>query len=370
VPADTTGPAGNRTEPAPGPPAAGGRSDYAELSRTVKQAGLLRRRPGYYSLKIAANLLLLAAGWSVFAVLGRSWWQLLVAVFLGIMFTQSGFIGHDAGHRQISGSKRTNDLIGRIHGNLLIGLSYGWWIAKHNRHHAHPNQAGRDPDIAGRAIAFTTDQARARRGAGAWLARHQSLLFFPMLLLEGLNLHVAGVRALLGRRGTKAKLAEAGLLAAHLGGYLAAVFLVLSPLQAVAFIAVHQGLFGIYMGSSFAPNHKGMPILGPAEKVDFLRRQVLTSRNIRGSWLTDFAFGGLNYQIEHHLFPSMPRPALRHAQAPVQAFCAERGIPYCETGLLASYAQVLRHLRTAGRPLRRSPPTNYARTRPRLKTPC
>ena len=114
------------------------------------------------------NLLLLAAGWTAFALLGRSWWQMLVAVFLGIMFTQTGFIGHDAGHRQISGSRRIDSLIGRIHGNLLIGLSYGWWISKHNRHHAHPNQAGRDPDIAGSVnsspSASTGCQTRARHG--------------------------------------------------------------------------------------------------------------------------------------------------------------------------------------------------------------
>jgi fatty acid desaturase len=135
---------------------------------------------------------------------------------------------------------------------------------------------------------------------------------------------------------------------AVLGGYLTAVVVVLSPLQAVVFLIVQQGLFGVYLGSSFAPNHKGMPVIGRDEKVDFLRRQVLTSRNIRGSLLTDLALGGLNYQIEHHLFPSMPRPNLRHAQAPVRAFCAQRGIPYSETGLLASYAQVLRHLHTTG----------------------
>ena len=349
--ADDTGlAASHHPGPVPGLPAVVAGSDYAELSRTIKQAGLLRRRPAYYSTKIALNLLLLAGGWTVFAMLGRSWWQLLVAVFLAVMFTQTGFIGHDAGHRQISGSKRTDDLIGRIHGNLLIGLSYGWWISKHNRHHAHPNQIGRDPDIAGRAIAFTAGQSRGRHGAGAWLARSQSWLFFPMLLLEGLNLHAAGVRALLGHRHTKVKVAEAGLLAAHMGGYLAAVFLVLSPGQAAAFLAVQQGLFGIYMGASFAPNHKGMPVLGEDEKLDFLRRQVLTSRNIRGGRLTDLALGGLNYQIEHHLFPSMPRPSLRRARAPVRAFCASRNIPYCETGLLASYAQVLRHLHLVGRP--------------------
>jgi fatty acid desaturase len=324
-------------------------SDYARLSRSVRAAGLLRRRPGYYSVKIAVNLVLLAAGWTVFFLLGSSWWQLLVAVFLAVMFTQTGFIGHDAGHRQIARSKRTNDLIGRIHGNLLIGLSYGWWTAKHTRHHAHPNQMSRDPDIGGRAIAFTTDQARARRGIGSWLAGYQAWLFFPMLLLEGFHLHAAGVGSLLGRRsGTTVKLVDGALLAAHLTGYLAAVLIVLSPVQAVAFILVQQGLFGVYLGCSFAPNHKGMPMLGEEEKIDFLRRQVITSRNIRGGWLVDFALGGLNYQIEHHLFPSMPRPSLRHAQEPVRAFCEQHGIAYREVGVFTSYAQVLRHLHTVG----------------------
>ena len=160
-------------------------SDFSVLSRQVRRAGLLNRRPLYYTVKIGLNLLLLAAGWTIFALIGRSWWQLLVAVFLAVMFTQTAFVGHDAGHHQISGSKRVNVLIGRLHGNLLVGFSYGWWISKHNRHHAHPNQVGRDPDIGGRALALTdlhARDARARIGAGAWLRRHQALLFFPMLL--------------------------------------------------------------------------------------------------------------------------------------------------------------------------------------------
>jgi fatty acid desaturase len=331
---------------------AGPGSDYAQLSRLVRSAGLLRRRRGYYIVKIGVNLLLLFGGWAVFFLLGRSWWQMLVAVFLGVMFTQTGFIGHDAGHRQISGSKRADDLIGRIHGNLLIGLSYGWWTSKHNRHHSHPNQVGRDPDIGGRAVAFTPEQARARGGLGRWLAGYQAWLFFPMLLLEGLHLHVAGVKTLLGRQGTTVKVVEGTLLAAHIIGYLVAVFLVLSPVQAVAFLLIQQGVFGIYLGCSFAPNHKGMAMFGEDEKVDFLRRQVISSRNIHGNWFTDFALGGLNYQIEHHLFPSMPRPSLRRAQAPVRAFCEQYGIAYHETGLVDSYVQVLRHLNTVGGPLR------------------
>jgi fatty acid desaturase len=325
-------------------------SEFAELSRLVLGAGLLRRRPGYYSIKIALNLALLAAGWTAFALLGRSWWQLVVAVFLAVMTTQTAFLGHDAGHRQVARSRRANELVGRVLGNLLTGLSYSWWTSKHNRHHAHPNQLGRDPDIDSKALTFTAGQTLERGRIGTWFARYQAWLFFPMLALEGLNLHVASLKEAAVRRGGRAPATEAILLAVHHVGYVAGLLVVLGPVQGLAFLAVQQGLFGIYMGCSFAPNHKGMPVLEPGQKLDFLRGQVLTSRNIRGSWLTDFALGGLNYQIEHHLFPSMPRPALPHAQRIIREFCVSRGVPYAETSLLDSYSQVLRCLADAGRP--------------------
>ena len=142
---------------------------------------------------------------------------------------------------------------------------------------------------------------------------------------------------------------------AHFVGYLALVVLVLSPVKAIVFIGVQQALFGLYLGCSFAPNHKGMAILAADDHSDFLRRQVLTSRNVRGGWLVDYALGGLNYQIEHHLFPSMPRPNLRRAQPLVREFCGQHGLTYCETGLIDSYAQALRHLHAVGRTPR--PPT-------------
>jgi fatty acid desaturase len=291
----------------------------------------------------------LALGWTVFALLGPSWWQLVVAAFLAIMFVQLGFLGHDAGHRQVFRSGRHNDLLGLVCANLLIGLSYSWWIEKHNRHHANPNHVGRDPDIVAGGVVFTRAQARARRShVGCWLARHQAALFFPMLLLEGVALRIAGIRALHARPHDHTRRVESVLLSAHIVGYLAAVFLVLPVAQALAFIAVQQGLFGVYLGCSFAPAHKGMPILGPGEKLDFLRRQVLTSRNIRGGPWVDLAMGGLNYQIEHHLFPSMPSPTLRRAQPLIRAFCLRHDLPYQESTVTGSFVKVLRYLREVG----------------------
>ena len=332
------------------PPEARG-SEYAQLSRQIKQAGLLERRPAYYVAKIAATASLLAAGWVVFVLVGNSWWQLAVAAFLAVMFTQVGFLGHDAGHRQIFGSRRANYVLGVLHGNLGIGLSYGWWVNKHNKHHAHPNTEGADPDIMLGALAFSETQARTSRAAARLVYRYQAYLFFPMLLGEAISLHTSSIRALTSRTSRHRPL-ETALLAAHTVGYLAVVFLVLSPVKAMVFILVQQGLFGLYLGSSFAPNHKGMPVLEAGDRTDFLRRQVLTSRNVRGGWLTDFALGGLNYQIEHHLFPSMPRPNLRRSKAMIETFCQQRDLPYCESSLVGSYTQALRYLNTVGRLVR------------------
>jgi fatty acid desaturase len=325
--------------------------EYTQLSRQIKQAGLLDRRRGWYVARIGLNLALLAAGWVAFAVLGDSWWQLVTAAYLAVVFTQLAFVGHDAGHRQLFRSRRANDLVGFFHANLLVGVSFGWWVPKHNAHHTNPNHEDLDPDISITALAFTADQANAKSGLVRLIARYQAWLFFPLLLLEAAHLHLASIKAILRGSG-RTNTVEGLLLLAHAAGYLTALVWVLSPAQAVAFVVVQQGLFGLYLGCAFAPNHKGMPTLSKADQLDFLRRQVLTSRNVVGSRLVDFVLGGLNYQIEHHLFPNMPRPNLRRAQPLIRAFCQHHGLPYTEASLFGSYAEAVRHLHAVGAPLR------------------
>jgi fatty acid desaturase len=326
-------------------------SEYTQLSRQIKQAGLLDRRRGWYAAKTGVNLALLLAGWAGFAIVGASWWQLVTAAYLAVVFTQIAFVGHDAGHRQLFRSRRANDLVGLVHANLLVGVSFDWWVAKHNRHHSNPNHEELDPDISITALAFTADQAKSKYGLVRLIARYQGFLLFPLLLLEAAHLHLASIKAIVTGRG-RAVAVEGLLLLVHVAAYTAAVLLVLTPLQAVAFILVQQGLFGLYLGCSFAPNHKGMPTLSDEEELDFLHRQVLTSRNVRGSRLVDFLLGGLNYQIEHHLFPNMPRPNLRRAQPLIRGFCQEHDIDYSEATLFGSYAQAVRHLHAVGEPLR------------------
>ncbi len=141
---------------------------------------------------------------------------------------------------------------------------------------------------------------------------------------------------------------EGSLLVARFAIYLTVVFWFLPFGMACAFLGVQLAVFGVMMGASFAPNHKGMPTIAHDAKVDFFSRQVRTSRNIRGGWWVSFLMGGLNFQVEHHLFPSMPRPALRQARLLVREHCDTLDVPYTETTLLRSYGIVVRYLNRVG----------------------
>jgi fatty acid desaturase len=332
-------------------------SDYAVLIKTVRGAGLLDRRPLSYTIRGLLTLGFYAATCVVVVWVGNSWYQLITAAVFGLAWGQVAFLGHDAGHQAIFASRRLNDVLGRTLGNLLIGLSFGWWVDKHNRHHANPNHEDHDPDIGDGVLAFTTTQAAKRTGPlSRFVARRQAWLFFPLLTFEGVSLHIDSVVAVTtgksrSARGGSRRYETIGLIV-HAVFYFAFLLLVMSPEKAVAFAALHQAVWGLYMGSTFAPNHKGMAIIAPGENVDYLRRQVLTSRNVRGGVITDFVLGGLNYQIEHHLFPNMPRASLRHAQPIVRAHCEALGVPYCETSLIGSYRAALTHLNAMGEPLR------------------
>jgi fatty acid desaturase len=268
---------------------------------------------------------------------------------LAVAYAQVALVAHDLAHRQVFRTNRPSALAGRIAGNVGIGMSYGYWMDKHTKHHNNPNHDDLDPDVAPEVLIWATESAWGRRGLKAFITRHQAGMFFPLLTLLGIDLRVSSVKALL--HGTmKNRGIEAGLLIAHAVFYLGALLLVLSPLQALVFFVVHQALFGVYLGMTFAPNHKGMP--HPTGTEDYLRKQVVTSRNVRGGWLTNAALGGLNYQIEHHLFPAMPSPNLSKAQPIVQRYCAEVGVSYEQTSLIESYRQALRHLHEVGAPLR------------------
>ena len=327
-----------------------GTSDFTELAASVRAAGLLRRRYGYYWIRLVLVPIVVAAAIVAFIAIGDSWWQLAMAAAFGVIFTQVAFLGHDAAHRQIFLSNRWNDWISLIIGDLFVGMSYGWWRHKHTRHHANPNKMGADPDIELPVVSFTPEQAARRRNVlTRWVISHQgAFFFFPIVPFEGLSLHASSVRRVLAREHVDRRWVEILFLAIRLGGFVTLVFLVLPPAIAAAFLGVQLAVFGFYMGVSFAPNHKGMPIVPAGVTLDFLRRQAMMSRDIRGSRFVDIAMGGLNYQIEHHLFPSMPRPHLRQAAPLVADYLRAHDVPYTQTGLFSSYAIVVRYINRVG----------------------
>src|SRR3981081_2620266 len=325
--------------------------DYKVLKRRIQDAGLLEKRPAYYALSITTNMVLWISCLVVLFTAGSVWAQALAAAVLGIISGQLGFQLHDSGHRQMFASPWKNALVGLFTADLLLGMSYGWWVQKHNRHHGNPNDVDLDPDIKVGAIAYTEEQAQARRGAGRLAAMYQAYLFFPLTTLLAWSMHVTGLSFLI-KEPSRYRRLEFGLLAIHAVVYLGAMLYFLGPWSALMVVLIHKGVGGAYMASVFARSPKGMPQADSESRLDFVRTQVLTARNVVGHPITDFWYGSLNYQIEHHLFPGMPRLNMRRAQPIIRQFCLERGMEYCETSFVESYRELLGFLNEIGAPLR------------------
>lgn len=320
---------------------------YREVSQVVRETGLMQRTPVFYSLVGAAVLLALGGCVTGFILLGDSWFQLLIAAALGIVFTQVAFLAHEAAHRQILSSGPANFRLARALAGV-VGMSYHWWDSKHTRHHGNPNQVGKDPDIEVDTISFLEEDAAKSRGFIRLITRKQGWLFFPLLTLEGINLHYLGIKHLVTRRKVKGRWIELSLIAARLALVIVPVFLMLPLGMAFAFMGVQLAVFGVYMGASFAPNHKGMAIIAPDARLDFFSKQVRTSRNIKGGWWATVLMGGLNHQVEHHLFPNMSRLHLSKARGIVRDYCSANDVPYTETSLGRSYAIVIDYLNRVG----------------------
>jgi len=267
---------------------------------------------------------------------------------VALTLTQVAFVGHDAAHQQVFSSPRWNTIASRCLASAIAGLSHGWWLGEHDVHHAAPNQVGRDTDIDSKVLAFHPDALQGKGGLHRWLLTHQGFRLFPLLLLEGVNLHVDSASAVLRPGQVKRRHVDVLMVVARWSVYAGILLPAMSPAKAAAFVAVELACFGVLLGGAFVPNHTGMPILARGEKVDFLHRQVVSSRNVAGGVLVDFFMGGLNHQVEHHLFPSVPRPNLRRVQPMVRRHCAELGVPYTEASFTGAFAAVVVHLNAVG----------------------
>ena len=321
---------------------AGGQSfaaAYAELRRAIVGAGLLDRAYGYYAARSALSFAFLVGALALpFLLPATPAGVALGALALGFGSIQVAMIGHDAGHLAVLRNTRANWLLGFVCWSLCSGIGFWWWYDRHNAHHGHTNDIEEDPDIqwAG-VVAITEEQAVDSRG---W--RRMVALFVPLLivvlLVIALFFRVESWRYTLTKMRGRRQVIEIALLTGNVALWTLAV--AHFGWHWLAFFLGGQAVAGTYLGMVVAPNHKGMPVWTKGAQLSFLERQVLSSRNVSPHPVWDFMFGGLNYQIEHHLFPTMPRVHLGRARRLIKPFCISQGLGYEEMGPLMSYRMV------------------------------
>ena len=330
--------------------------DYVALKKEVVEAGLLSRQYGYYAYKISFTVGLLVLSYVLLAMIDNFVFQLFNAAFLAFAIVQIGYIMHDAIHMQIFRDKWKNELAGVLTGSLIVNASSSW-ADLHLKHHSAPNHFDLDPDVNMPILAFSEEQALTKRGFAKFLVKHQAIIWFPLLTTVAFIMRVGNtvtlVKNLRGKR-WKFHFIEFVFLLVGSALYFGLIFNFLNFKQAVVFLLVNNVLTGLYMGTSFATNHKAMPLM--KEKLDFLHMQILTARNVKSSPLTDLWYGGLNYQIEHHLFPSMPRNNYGKANKIIKAFCQKHSIEHYETGVFQTYKEILQNFHQITAVLRKPKP--------------
>jgi len=233
--------------------------------------------------------------------------------------------------------------------NLMSGGNHRWWRGSHDEHHARSNDPERDPDIDYPVLAFSEAQAENKPAVFRPLLGRQHWLFPFLMCFVGLSLRAYSLADFARRGGRRLDLAAC---AAFYLVYPSLVVAALGAFRGILFMALHQALFGLYLGSVTSVNHWGMPMPEAGHGLDYLRHQSVTSRNLRSGVLGDVWFAGLNRQIEHHLFPTMARNKLAEARPVVRAFCEARGIAYHEVSIPGGYHEMFSTMRRVARAVR------------------
>lgn len=226
---------------------------YRELSQEVHDAGLIQRRYWLSWAMIVGWTLTLAALIVLVFILGVTWFQLLMAAGIGAVMAQLGLLAHDAAHRQLFASRRWNEWTARIIACLLVGISYGWWMNKHNSHHGYPNQVGKDPDIDSRVLAFTPEATDRRTGLRAKLAKRQGWFFIPLLFLEGLNLQAQSLKMRLTKPKVPYRVTETLLILVRHTAYFVLIFTILPLGMAFTSFGLQVGFFRAFTRWSVRP---------------------------------------------------------------------------------------------------------------------
>jgi fatty acid desaturase len=319
---------------------------YQAFRDRVASEGLYARDYTYYALYAALCLIGVALSLYAVTLTANPWVQALNAAFLAVALVQTGMLGHDLSHGQVFARPRLNRFFAVLVWSLFGGLSESKWFLKHEAHHAHTNQLGKDPDLDIPFIFSQTQQA----SLPAWMkyiTPHQHILFFLALPLIYLSQIAYGFRHILGNF-SPVTFAELVLMSVRLfvTFYVPLAYLPLST--AILFLAINFACIGTYMSLAFAPNHKGMEVLDASAEGGW-REQIILTRNVRPTWYIFQFFGGLNFQIEHHLFSNVPRTSYARINLLLRRFCAAEEIPYAETTWRGSMREIYEALKEQAR---------------------
>ena len=335
----------NGANASPASPAKAGRDDVRalrDLHLELERRGLFEPS-GLWSRKLLIWIPILVLSYlGLLALPFGTLWLALVPLS-SVAFLTMGYLGHDAGHYALSKRRWVNDLWGHFGMTFLCGFSFGFWRARHNHHHFHCQETDGDPDMQfGVVFSVYPGSTSWRTGLGRFFLRIQRWAFWPLSCFYWVGLRYDGIRDLFQQ--PKLTRVDRFVMPLHW-----LVLFVIPGLvfgwgaAAAAYVAI-SCVSSLMTASVFVPNHIGMRHLTQAEKPSYLEQQVTTSRNISNPPALDFYYGGLNSQIEHHLFPRVAHDRYRAMRPIVRAFCEARGISYHEASLTGALAAVGRHL--------------------------
>jgi fatty acid desaturase len=335
---------------------------FPALRKQVADEGLFEKRPLRSIVALVLTTIAFGVGIGLLTVIQNIPFLLLDAVYLALVCAQFGYLMHDAGHRQVFRSTFANDVFGYF-ATFFNGTSFFSWYAGHNEHHNHPNQEDLDPDVDVYFLRYTEQQIDDANPFIKYMARYQAWYALGLYCLVSHFMRYGSIPRLIQRGSLRTIALDLSMMTAWHISYYGGLLYVLGFWKAVLFCAVHQSLVGLHLALAFAPNHKGMPMFQKDANLDWFTRQVVTARNIYASPFMNFLYGGLNLQIEHHLFPTMPRMNYVAAQKITKKYCAEHNVDYHETSIMNSYKEVFALLADIARYAR-----NLSKPVPELQT--
>ncbi len=339
---------------------------HRELKRRVEeyfeQTGLPRRDSPQMFRKTAVILCWLAISWAMLVFMASNWWQvLLLSLSLGLAMAGIGFsVQHDGGHGAYSERKSVNQLMA-MSLDLLGGSSYIWKWQHNVIHHSYTNIVGVDHDIdLGILCRFAPQQRHL------WFHRFQHLYLWPVYGLLAFNWHFYSdfQKIVQGRIGEHNFPRPRGRdLAVVLLGkviFFSWAFLVpalFHPLwQVVVCYLITSCVASFVLSIVFQAAHCVQEAAFPAIPEDsnqvgntWAMHQVETTVDFgRDNPLLTWYVGGLNFQVEHHLFPDVCHVHYPALSPIVESVCSEFGVRYAShqtfLGAVSSHARWLRLL--------------------------